>query len=446
MPLVLDSIDGEKRSTYQSQTINLATATASHFAQVFGPDSVSLGFAEEAVTEQTALAVPAIWAAISGIAGDVSALPLHVYRQTPGGREPADTDPVAQILESSTVNDDGLTTVQLLRWIASRMQIDGRAVVYIERNKAGRVANLIPFYDLSALTVQRIDNKRLYTYRFQNSSTKTYQSSEVLDFVLHQASDGLSAISPIVQHRNSISVIIALSRYCATIFNGGGVPITIATMPPAAPNVMDQATDDISASIRKVRQERRPVMAVPNGVEFKTLGQNSSDLQMIELRAFLIREVCRIWNVPPIYLRDMDGATFTNSEQQELFYTTHTLLPLVALIEAEINTKLFGRKNTNFVEFDMTRILRGDLLSQAEAYGSLVMNGIMKPSEVRELLNLRPDKDADKLLVQGAMVGLGAVETEPSPDPAPAGPKADPATEVAPQTSPKPAPVKRKPK
>src|SRR5215218_3823824 len=66
------------------------------------------GTAGVVVTEDTALRLPALLAAIVGLAQDVAALPLNVYQTTEdGGRRSAREHPVEELL---TRTPDGETT------------------------------------------------------------------------------------------------------------------------------------------------------------------------------------------------------------------------------------------------------------------------------------------------------------------------------------------------
>ena len=130
---------------------------------------------------------------------------------------------------------------------------------------------------------------------------------------------------------------------------------------------------------------------------------------MIEARRFQVEEIARAWQIPPVFLQDLTQGTFSNTEQQDLFFVKHLVGQWSEAFEGELNLKLFGRgNNSRYVEHNLDGLLRGDFASRMAGYATAIQNAIRTPDEVRSIENL-PAKggEADKLLVQGATVPLG---------------------------------------
>jgi HK97 family phage portal protein len=368
------------------------------------------GFTDEEVNESTALGVPAIWAAVDTVAGSIASLPLHVYRNTADGPVPADGDPVYSLLHT-VVNDDLLTTSQWRRWVITRLMLEGRAVCWIERNGANKAMNIWPL-DLSTVTIKKVDGRTVYERKRKTRNAKTglmedtFAAVDVLDFVWTLKADGFSHINPIQQHRNAIGLTIACERYAASNFASGGVPPAVATMPAGSPAAMDRAATEISNRLKSGARNRDPVMTLPTGVEIKAIGLNHTQQQMIEARKLQITEIARIWKIPPSFLQDLSTGTFSNVEQQDLAFVKHTLMPWLTMIEQELNAKLFGRKSTNYAEFNTLGMLRADLKTQAESLRSLTTAGVYTINEARAYLGKAAIKGGDQPLIQGAMVPL----------------------------------------
>lgn len=368
------------------------------------------GFTDEEVNEKTALGVPAIWAAVDAVAGAIASLPLHVYADAGDGPVKADRDPVYSLL-NGVVNDDLLTTFQWRRWVVSRLMLEGRAVCWIERNGANKAMNIWPL-DLSTVTIKKVDGRTVYERKRKTRNAKTglmedtFAAADVLDFVWTLKADGCSHINPIQQHKNAIGLTIAAERYAAGNFTNGGVPSAVATMPAASAGQMDRAASDITARLKAGARNREPIMTVPNGVDIKAIGLNHSEQQMVEARKLQITEIARIWKIPPSFLQDLSTGTFSNVEQQDLAFVKHTLMPWLTMIEQELNAKLFGRKSSNYAEFNTAGMLRGDLKSQAESLRSLTTAGVYTINEARAYLGKSAITGGDQPLIQGAMVPL----------------------------------------
>lgn len=404
-------IFGSETRSNSLENPSVALTDSNAFRLAFG--DAFKGFTDEEVNETTALGVPAIWDAVNFVSGAVASLPLHVYRNADGGPVKADGDPVYPLL-AGTVNDDLLTSFQFRKWLMTRLMLEGRAVVWIERNKANRPMNLWPL-DLSSLTIKRVDGRLVYERKRKSGAVDVFAAAEVLDFVWMPAGDGISHVNPIRQHRNSIGLTIAAERYAATNFASGGIPPVVASMPAGSPAAMDRGATEINVRLKSLSKSKTPVLPLPTGVELKAIGLNHSEQQMIEARKFQITEVARIWNIPPSFLKDLSTGTFANTEQQDLAFVKHTLTQWLKMIEEELNAKLFGRKSTNYAEFNLAGLLRGDFKTQMDGLRTGVFGGIYKPNEARAFLNLPAEDGGDRLLIQGATIPLTDAGKQPAP-------------------------------
>jgi HK97 family phage portal protein len=159
--------------------------------------------------------------------------------------------------------------------------------------------------------------------------------------------------------------------------------------------------------LRGNRSRQRKILPIPTGFELKPIGIDPSKQQLIELRQWMISEASRIMNIAPAMLHDLTNGTYSNFEQQSLNYAKMTIAPLTELIEQELNSKLFGERNkSDYVEFNMDGLQRGDFLSRMEGSAKAVFAGIRTPNEIRALDNLAPLEGGDKLYMQGANMPL----------------------------------------
>ena len=133
-----------------------------------------------------------------------------------------------------------------------------------------------------------------------------------------------------------------------------------------------------------------------------------------------------VWAVKVLVV-NLSHGTFSNTEQQDLNFTKHSLTHLLELWEQELNLKLFtGRNKTGFVEFNIDGLLRGDFATRMTGLTAGVNSALITPNEGRALDNRPPKENGDDLYIQGATVKLGtppAATTKPVAAPA----KTDPA-------------------
>lgn len=409
----------EKRataSTLENPSISLNDPVA--FAEMFGARDSITG---ESVTADTAMQVSAVWQAVNCIAGTIAQLPLHLYTSDAGGIVVKKTKDTLYRVVHDRANDIH-TAYAFWKWVATGLLLDGRSLAIIVRDRSQRVVGFLPL-NLSEVTIkQKVRGGKLE--RSYTHDNIVYQSSDILDFALSLKADGVSHYNPIEQNRNTIALIIAAERFSATLFANGGVPPLTLTGPAMSPAAAARANSDIEEQLRGNRSRQRKVLPIPTGFELKPIGIDPQRFELIDLRRWLITEVSRIFNLAPAMLHDLTSGTYSNFEQQSLNFAKMTIAPLTELIEQEMNSKLFGARNTcDYVEFNLDGLQRGDFLSRMGGSAKAVQAGIRTPNEIRALDNLPPLEGGDKLYMQGANVPLDKIgeakaSTAPPADPA----------------------------
>ena len=311
--------------------------SAEDFLQVMGWGELSAS-AGVTVNTDTALGVPAVWAAVNFLSGTLAGLPLHVYRKTSKGRARA-TGPLEGILHDTA--NDSMSSFEWRKYMFDQVFTGGRCVTYIERSDSGAVKNLWPLdpqYTRVEHRTQGRQQVRVYLHKGQ-----TYAASEVLDVPFMLKSNGIDVRGPISTNRDAIGMAIAASRYGAKAFQSGGIPPVVLQGPFQSGAAAARASDDVAKTTAKLAREGRPVMALPMGHEMKQIGFNPEQMQLIELQRFSIEQIARIYSLPPVFLQDLTHGTFSNTEQQDLHFVKHTLKRWIEQVEQEMNLKLFPR-------------------------------------------------------------------------------------------------------
>lgn len=385
---------------------------------IFGIEDASA--AGELVTVDSALGVPAVWAAVNFMAGTLAGLPMHLFRRSTQGRERA-TGELALLLHDA-VNDE-MSSFEWRKRKFDQVFTEGRSVTFIERNGAGRPINLW-LLEPERLTFRKVDGRRLYVYK-DGLRKITYEASDVIDIPFMLKHDGMSHRSPILANRNAIGLAQAVTKYGSKFFSDGGVPPFAIEGPFQSPGALQRAAEDLQVAVKTAAKERRLALPLPEGHSIKPLGVNPDKAQMIELQRFVVEQIARIYSLPPTFLQDLTHGTFSNTEQQDLHFVKHTMRRWIEQFEQEINLKLFGRRsNKLFVEMNVDGLLRGDFKTRMDGYATAIQNAVLEPGEARDMEN-RPRKPGDDvLLIQGATVPLGSQPVQPT-EPARASPTED---------------------
>lgn len=386
--------------------------SAENILQMFGIDELSA--AGITVNAKTALQVPAVWAAVNFIAGTIAGLPLHVYRKTENGKEKV-SGGLATILHDAVTPE--MSSFDWRKYSLERTLTHGRSVSFIERNAMGRVLNIWPLVPDKVKVL--VKGGRKY-YEYSEGQRKViYEASDVIDIPFMLDSDMVTALSPVSENADAIGLAIAATKYGSKFFKNGGVPAFALIGNFQTGAAMKRASDDLEQAVLKANQENRTALTLPKDHTLQQLGVDLDKAQLEQLKRFSVEEIARIFQIPPTFLQDLTNGTFSNTEQQDLHFVKHTVKRWVEQLEQEMNLKLFGRNNTSqYVEFNVDGLLRGDFTTRMEGYSKAIQNAVMTPNEARSAENRVDHEKGNDLMIQGATVPLGKqpMQGEPSND------------------------------
>ena len=371
-----------------------------------------------AVTEASALHYPAVWAAVQTIAGDVASLPFVHFRKTPGGgRDKYETSKLYGVLhdifnpEMDAMIGRETMTAHLLLW--------GNAYAEIQRNDLGQVVALWPI-EPNRVSPERAENGAVI-YRVQAGDGRdVIVPTERMLHVVGLGFNGLMGYSVIGMMRDSLGVAIATERLGGQVMERGAKysgfflhPRTLGAT--AHKNLKESITSDLPGSYRILEE----------GMTYTPGSMSLSDAQYLEIRKYSVTEVARIFGIPPHKLGDLERATFSNVEEENISYVTGTLRRWMVRWEKAVFRKLIPslERSQQTVEHNADALMRGKTIERATAHNLAISGGWMSFNEARALENLNPIPGGDTHVVQGAMVPLDRldelVDKQVRPPPAP---------------------------
>lgn len=154
------------------------------------------------------------------------------------------------------------------------------------------------------------------------------------------------------------------------------------------------------------------ILPLPLGFDLQTLDLKLTDAQFYELKKFSGLQIASAFGIMPNHLNNYEKSSYANSSMQNLTFYVDTLLYNVTLYEQEMKRKLLTSKQQQAglgFEFNVSVILRGDPVQQAEMINKYVTGSVYTVNEGRRNAGLPPEKDGDVILVNGSYVTLGSV-------------------------------------
>lgn len=372
------------------------------------------------VSEELSLTVSAVWSAVSCIGDSFAALPAHIVD---GKGAPQTTHPLYRLFHDSP---NGYMTASTFR---SAMMLNallwGNGYAFIEKDPV--TARPIALYPLLARVTQpqRI-NGQLFYRTIVNGRSWPLSADQVFH-VLGQSFDGIVGLSPIKYAGQTVGLSLALERFAARFFGSGANIGGVFEMPPGTtPDAQKAFIDQWRKAYTSLDGAFR-VAPLPPGTKFTPTSVDPQKAQSIESRVHQIREVARIFRVPPHKIGDLERATFSNIEQQQLEFQQEGIRPWAIRWEQEANRKLLltAEQATLELRFNLDSLLRADTQARYTAHNIGLQAGFLTVNEVRARENLPPVEGGDVLRVplnMGPASGAAVPDAEATPAPTPAMP------------------------
>lgn len=361
------------------------------------------------VDSDKALTFTAVWSAIKLLSEAVSSLPMGVFTDDDGNKYPDTSNPLYNIIKYKPNNYQSRST--FIEKIMMDILTNGNSYVFIERNGAGKVTQLLPL-NFDDVTITTKDG-----YLFYETKNGFFDSSDILHFkTLSQ--DGIVGLSPIDQCKNAIGWGMAVEEFGNTFFKNGaklsGVLQTDRALSETAIDRLRNSFNNVYSSLSGANQ----TAILEEGLTFKPVSINPDQAQFLSSRTFSIEEVGRIFRVAPHLLYDLSKSSFNNVEMQSQEFLTFSLLPYLVKIEQEMNLKLFtsNELGKTFIEFNVNGLLRGNVKDRSDYYRTMINIGAMSINEVRRKENMNKIEDGDKHFMQMNMTTIEKIGEDAAAD------------------------------
>ena len=347
------------------------------------------------VTEDSALRFTAVYAAIKLLAENIAALPKSVKLRTEDGFEDAFKHPAYRAL--CVAPNDYMDVFTF--WFKGVADLFGKGNFFAVIDRSGSKIQLHPVAP-EWVTVVFDKGKKGYivncpmpSFQFLN---RTYLEHEMIHIMLFTR-DGLTGIDPISYNAAAIGRGIATNKFSGDFYRRGGqIKGVMETDRELGDEAYDKFMKHYSAAAGNFST---PLLEY--GIKYKEIGLSPIAAQLIQTETLSIDDIARIFCIPPHLLAELSHATFSNIEQQNIFFGEFSLRPVCKRIEVQLERKLFTEKEIGqySIKFDLRGLMRGDSRTRAEYYTSGINAGWMTPNEARRMEEMKslPGLDSPRM-------------------------------------------------
>lgn len=210
--------------------------------------------------------------------------------------------------------------------------------------------------------------------------------------------EAIGGVSPITLGREAIALALSFEAHIGGLFANGGRPSGVIR----AQKILDvDAKKKLAASWFNTHGGSRAggTAILDEGMDYLPLSTTLADAQFAENRLEQIREIARVFRVPPTMLFELSRGTWSNTEEMARQFLQVTLKPwLTAWSWAYARCLLTSEERREaYLEAVTDDLLTTDTAARATAYGQYRSMGALTANEVRAGLNLPPRAGGDTL-------------------------------------------------
>lgn len=361
------------------------------------------------VDYDTAMMYAPFFAGVRVIAEDLGLLPLFLYERLKRGKNRATGHPLYPLLHDAP--NPMMGAMAFKEALQGHAITWGRGVAYVvTHERTGVIEELWPLRpDRVHIKVRQMGKGRVERWvQYRDDVNGIYANLAPGEYLCINGlgDDGVTGYSVVELAANSIGLGLATEHYGAKIFSNGAAPAGALSHPEnLSPEARKRMADDWDNIHRGIDRAHR-VAILEEGVTWQAVGLPNDANQFLETRKLQVTDMARWLRLPPHKIGDLDRATFSNIEEQQLDYVSSALNAWLTRWEQAVLTQLLlpEERARYFPEHLVDALLRGNTAARYAAYAVGRQWGWLSANDVRERENMNPVDGGDAYLVPLNMV------------------------------------------
>ena len=297
-----------------------------------------------------------------------------------------------------------ITKYNIIKNVIKDIILYGNGFIYIERDEETGKPKTLHYSPASQTTIWHDElNHKLYYYNFTYLD-RIDDGSNFLHFYMN-SDDGFIGKGVLKYAYNVLDIASVIQNATSSYYSTAGQQFGIVSPNgplPVAGNAQKQM-DMLKQKWEEAQMKaNKGTVFFPSDLKFTPMTNTAKDSALIEAREFNAVEVGRfVCNISPVLLGDLRNNTYGTLEESQAEFISHSLAPIVEMIEEQCNKKLImpSKHGKQFIDLDEYSILKTKLDVQANYLSSLTSSGIMTTNEARKVLGLPPVDGGDALVI-----------------------------------------------
>ena len=340
------------------------------------------------VTEEKALGIDAVFACVNLYARTLASMPLLLYEKTPDGKRRAVNHPLYRLLHNEP--NPNMTSHNFRKIMEASLKLWGNAYAWIEFDNSWRVKYLWPLLPGNVFPQRSLQTGELfYDAVLYNGESRRFRAYEMVH-IAGLGFDGISGRSPVRQFAETMGFNLDIKSYGRKFFKNGARPSGVLQHPGSLSEEAQKRLENKFDKRYSGIENTGKTILLEEGMTYHQIGVPPEEAQFIESRKYSVEEIARIYGVPPHMIGDLEHATFSNIESQDINFAKHSIVPECVNWEQELMRKLLNddEQARYEIEFNMEGLVRGDMESRYRAYAIGRQWGFLTADDIRAKENM----------------------------------------------------------
>jgi HK97 family phage portal protein len=373
------------------------------------------------INQQTALASSSVMACVMMLTEDVAKLPVSLFKFRADRSRQAVTDhPLADLFEDP---NEWQTWLEFAEMVQCGLVLRGNGYAVIIRNWRGKPVKLVPINPDRVALWEAPDGRLFYRV----TPFGLHEMAELRDMpylipfedVFHLRGlsvNGLLGASRIALARDAIGLTIAQERQSATWIGAGSRPSGVLSTEQKLTDTDVKRLQSRWKEINAGLQNSGKSAILEAGLKWTPLSISAKELEFIAARQFQVQEIARMFRIPPHMIGELSRSTNNNITQQSQEYVNYTISGYTRRWKAKLRKTFDLREGDIQVEYDLSELVRADIVARYNGYRVAIMSGFLKPNEARIDDGRDPDPEGNDLWKPINMADAGSQSTGTAPD------------------------------
>lgn len=362
-----------------------------------------------AVGPTKALSVSAWYRGCRYISETMAGLPVDAFRDTGGVRQKR-AKPLWVKRPDTEMPWFGLVE----HWLMSLLH-RGNAFGFKVRNEVGQVTGMRALHPDRVKVGQAEDGTKVF--EVDGRTDLGFTRREILH-IPGLSYNGIVGLDPLTIMAEGIGRAAAADDFASNSFGQGSHLQAYISLPQTLSPKQAELLKAQWEKFHQGMQNSHELGVLGNGAEYKTVSLTPEQQQLLETRKFEVTEIARFLGVVPHKLYDLERATFSNIEHQAIEAVVDGIRPWATRMESFINYDQTLLPGTNFLEFDLQGLLRGDSAARAAFHTAAINAGWKTPAAAARQENEPAPPELDYYLrpLNMAVIRPGEGEAEAAED------------------------------